>query len=102
MELDARQSEKQLLQETVSLVHQQNLRRSTHVLQVDRLQRQAQLTSQNAQNLQDELDDVKTKSLAEEGTTLGKLKQRTISRVSKTRTNTFHKLFGIWKLSQTP
>src|SRR5271155_2500690 len=42
---------------------------------MDSLQRQLQSTSQNTQNIQDELDEVRKKSCAEEAITFDKLKQ---------------------------
>jgi hypothetical protein len=45
------------------------------MLQIDRLQHQLQLKSQDTQNIQDELDDVKTKSMAEEATAFDKLQK---------------------------
>ena len=48
-----------------------------HVLQIDQLQRQLQRKCQNTQNIQDELDDVTTKCVAEEAITLEKLKKAT-------------------------
>jgi hypothetical protein len=44
------------------------------IICLDLLQQQLQLKSQNANHIQDELDDVKTKSMAEEATTLDKPK----------------------------
>jgi hypothetical protein len=74
-QLDAMKAEGQSLQEIVSFVKQQALNPFAHVLQIDRLQRQLQLAAQHTQNIQDELDEVKTKSLAEGATTLVKLKE---------------------------
>jgi hypothetical protein len=45
------------------------------VLQIGHLQRQLQRKGQNTQNIQDELDDVTTKCVAEEAITLEKLKK---------------------------
>ena len=50
------------------------------MLQVDRLQRQLELRSRNTQTIHDELENVKTKSLAEEANALEKL-QRSHSEV---------------------
>ena len=45
------------------------------MLQIDSLQRRLQSTSQNAQNIQDELDEVRGKSCAEEAAIFDKLQQ---------------------------
>ena len=47
----------------------------TYILQIDRLQYQLQLKSQNTQNIQDELDDIRTKSINKKATTLNKLQK---------------------------
>ena len=45
------------------------------MLQIDRLQQELQLKSQNTQNIQDKLDDMRTTSMTEETTTLDKLQK---------------------------
>lgn len=64
----------------MSFVHQHALNPFAHELKIDHLKRNFQLASQNTQNIQDELDDVKTKFLAEENITLEKL-EKSISEV---------------------
>ena len=68
-------AESQSLQETVSLATNRVWIHLLMFLQIDSLQRQLQLTSQNTQYIQDELDDVKTMSLTEEADMLEKLKK---------------------------
>ena len=75
MELDVSKAEGQSLQETVSVLNQQASDPFAYMLQIDRLQHQLQLKSQDAQNIQDELDDVRTKSMDEEATALDKLQK---------------------------
>jgi hypothetical protein len=75
VELDVSKAEGQSLQETVSVLNQRASDPFAYMLQVDRLQHQLQLKSQDAQNIQDELDDVRTKSMDEEATVLDKLQK---------------------------
>jgi cell division septation protein DedD len=74
-EPDASKAAGQSLQETVSALNQQASDPFAYILQIDRLQHQLQLKPQNAQNIQDELDDVRTKSMDEEATALDKLQK---------------------------
>lgn len=60
----------------MSFLSQRGLDPVAYVLQIGRLQQELQLKSRNAQEIQDELDDVRTTSMAEEATTLDKLQRR--------------------------